>query len=337
MVTEFDLLTGEGRVVHCSPVENADLFYMLPNSYGTLGYVLKCTIQLNRVRPFVHLNYGRFNNRDDFFAALDKEVHAQQADFIEGVSFSAQQYILLSGEFADALPPGETLFNPLYEPFFLSQRDSLIEEATLTTWDYIWRWDMDAFFATDQHNMFGSILLNPRFRRMAGKYVLRSDRLIQIGKLRNKLRHSGQAKFLFQENGRREALIQDAAIPFDRAVEFDGWLAQTLGIYPLWYCPVKTTRPIGTYPLYRPGSEFVVDFGFYCSMDLSDEMDDFHYNRAIEEKLVTLDGLKCLYSDTFFSEEQFWSLYDKVAYDQVKTNYDPQGIFLDLYHKVVNP
>lgn len=336
MVTDFDLLTGEGKVIHCSPDENADLFYMLPNSYGTLGYVLKCSIKLNPVLPHVQLNYRRFADRDAFFNALEEASREQRADFIEGVSFSPQQFILLVGEFSETLPPGEQVFVPLYEPFFQSQRDSRIEKATLATKDYIWRWDPDAFFATDQQNVFGSILLNPLFRRTFGKFFLRSDRLIQIGKFRNKLRQSGRGNLLFQENARREALIQDAAIPFERAAEFDAWLADNLAIYPLWYCPVKTTRPIGTYPLYRPGSEFVVDFGFYCSMDLDENMEDYYFNRAIEKELVTLDGLKCLYSDTFFPEELFWSLYDKTAYEQVKRKYDPRGTFLDLYHKVVN-
>ena len=336
MVTDFDLLTGEGKVIHCSPDEHADLFYMLPNSYGTLGYVLKCTIKLHPVLPYVHVDYRRFEDREAFFTALDDEVRAQKVDFLEGVSYSPRQFIMLVGEFRETLPPGERAFEPLYQPFFLSQRDSLIEETTLTTRDYIWRWDPDAFFATDQQNILGSILLNPQFRRTVGKYVLRSDRLIQIGKFRNELRKNGRASLLFQESARREALIQDAAIPFDHAAEFDTWLADTLAIYPLWYCPVKTLRPIGTYPLYRPGAEVVVDFGFYCSMDLSDEMEDYHYNRAIEEKLVALDGLKCLYSDTFFPEEVFWSLYDKAAYDAVKHTYDPRGAFLDLYRKVVN-
>jgi FAD/FMN-containing dehydrogenase len=336
MVMDFDLLTGEGKVLHCSPEEHADLFYMLPNSYGSLGYVLKCNIKLNPVSPYVRLKYGRFGDREEFFAAMDEAVRAQEADFVEGVSFSPQQFVLLIGEFVEALRPGETPYVPLSDPFFISQRDSLIEEATMTARDYIWRWDTDAFFATDQQNIFGKILLNPLFRRTLGKYVLRSDRLIQIGKFRNRLRKNGQAKLLFQEGARREALIQDAAIPFERAAEFDAWLADRLDIYPLWYCPVKTLSPIGTYPLYRPGSEFVVDFGFYCSMDLEEGMADYHYNQAIEKKLVRLDGLKCLYSDTFFPEEQFWSIYDKQAYDRVKRKYDPDGTFLDLYSKVVN-
>jgi FAD/FMN-containing dehydrogenase len=336
MVTSFDLLTGEGKVIHCSPTRNADLFYMLPNSYGSLGYVLHCNIKLNDVAPYVKVRFVRFSEADLFFDAMDKEVKAQDADFIEGASFSPAEYVLLLGQFTAKLAPGEKPLIPLYDPFFKQVRDPHVDGVSLGIKDYIWRWDPDAFWATEQKNLFGDILLNPLFRRTLGHALLRSDRLIKIGKYRNRLRKEGKASFIFQEEKRKEALIQDAAIPFATAAEFDAWLAGELQIYPLWYCPVKTTMPIGTYPLYKPGSEFVVDFGFYTSMDLEDDMDLYYHNRQIEKKLLELGGLKCLYSDTFYGRDQFWSIYDKEKYDRVKNKYDPQNTYLDLYQKVVN-
>ena len=39
---ELEVLTGDGQIVVCRPDnEHADLFYALPNSYGTLGYALR--------------------------------------------------------------------------------------------------------------------------------------------------------------------------------------------------------------------------------------------------------------------------------------------------------
>ena len=108
--------------------------------------------------------------------------------------------------------------------------------------------------------------------------------------------------------------------PGQEDAEFDAWLAKELHIFPLWTCPVKSTRPIGAYPLYRPESEFVVDFGFYATWDLEDQMGPYFYNKKIGKKLVEYDGLRCLYSATFYDREQFWSIYDKQAYDQVKAN-----------------
>jgi FAD/FMN-containing dehydrogenase len=336
MVTDFDLLTGEGKVIHCSPLSNSDIYYMLPNSYGSLGYVLKCNIKLKNIAPYVKLSYLRYSEAAEFFEAMISGVESCQADFVEGVSFSPSKYILLIGNFTDKLPRTEKCLVPLHEPLFRSIRDPGVSFRHLTIYDYIWRWDPDVFWATDQKNLIGLVLLNPIFRRTLGRYLLRSDRLVNIGKFRNRLRKKGAAKYVFLEARRREALIQDAAIPFESAPEFDAWLAKELQIYPLWYCPVKTTKPIGTYPLYRPESECVLDFGFYTSIELEDHMEPYFYNKQIENKLVELGGIKCLYSDTFFSKDQFWSIYDKHAYKKVKAKYDPQNAFLDLYQKVIN-
>lgn len=336
MVTDFDLLTGQGDVLHCSPDSHPDLFYMLPNSYGSLGYVLKCTIKLNPVSPYVRVGYDRFATRDAYFEAMLTAIQAAEVDFVEGVSFRPGEYTLLTGVFARTLPPGEQPLRPLHRPFFKTIQDPAVDHRFLTIRDYIWRWDPDAFWATDQKNVFGALLLNPTFRRTVGPAILRSDRLVKIGKFRNRLRRKGFANLLFLEQKRMEALIQDAAIPFDAVVEFDAWLAGELRIYPLWYCPVKTLAPAGTYPLYRPRSEFVVDFGFYLSMPLEQHMGPYYHNRRIEEKLAELGGFKCLYSDTFFGQEQFWTMYDRPAYERVKAKYDPDGAYLDLYDKVIN-
>lgn len=336
MITDFDLLTGQGTVIHCSPQSHADIFYMLPNSYGSLGYVLKCSIKLNQVSPYVKLQARRFQQDEDFFAAMIGAVHAGESDFIEGVSFSPTEYILLTGVFSAKLPPTKKRLVPQREPFFKSIQDPLADVNFLTTKDYIWRWDADAFWATDQNNLFGSILLNPLFRKTIGPAILRSDRLVKIGQLRNRLRKKGFAKYLFMEDKRLEALIQDAAIPFETAAEFNAWLAKELHIFPLWYCPVRTMMPVGTYPLYEPQSEYVLDFGFYVSMELDDDQELNHYNLQLEKKLVEVGGFKCLYSDTFFSPDQFWSFYDREKYEQVKAKYDPNNSYLNLYDKVIN-
>ena len=62
-VTEMEILTGDGRVVRATADnEHADLFRGFPNSYGTLGYALSLTIELEPVRPFVHLRHFAFGN-----------------------------------------------------------------------------------------------------------------------------------------------------------------------------------------------------------------------------------------------------------------------------------
>ena len=61
-VTEMQILTGDGRVVIATKDnEYSDLFYGFPNSYGTLGYSLALTIELEPVKPYVHLRHFAFD------------------------------------------------------------------------------------------------------------------------------------------------------------------------------------------------------------------------------------------------------------------------------------
>ena len=55
----------------------------------------------------------------------------------------------------------------------------------------------------------------------------------------------------------------------------------------------------------------------------------------IERKVSDLAGHKSLYSDAFYSREEFDELYGGEIYPTVKKTYDPDSRFLDLYAKAV--
>ncbi|MCW2543801.1 MAG: FAD-linked oxidase, partial [Frankiales bacterium] len=86
-VVEMDILTGDGQVVTCSRSQNADLFYGFPNSYGTLGYALRLRIELEPVKPFVHLEHVRCSS----VAEAVSHMRAPAADFCDGVWFSPDE------------------------------------------------------------------------------------------------------------------------------------------------------------------------------------------------------------------------------------------------------
>ena len=51
-VIEMEILTGDGRVVTAAPGNEHDALYRgFPNSYGTIGYALSLTIELEPVTP----------------------------------------------------------------------------------------------------------------------------------------------------------------------------------------------------------------------------------------------------------------------------------------------
>ena len=74
-VIDFDVLTGDGRVVTVTPDgPHADLFTGFPNSYGTLGYALRLRIELEPVKPFVALEHYPHRSAADA-AGTDSRDH----------------------------------------------------------------------------------------------------------------------------------------------------------------------------------------------------------------------------------------------------------------------
>ena len=57
--------------------------------------------------------------------------------------------------------------------------------------------------------------------------------------------------------------------------------------------------------------------------------------RLIETKVSELEGHKSLYSDAYYSADEFDDLYGGETYKTLKKTYDPDSRFLDLYAKAV--
>ena len=57
------------------------------------------------------------------------------------------------------------------------------------------------------------------------------------------------------------------------------------------------------------------------------------YYKILEDGLMELGGLKTLISTNYYSESDFWKIWNKENYYQVKRKTDPHNIFRDLYTK----
>jgi ABC-type amino acid transport substrate-binding protein len=58
-----------------------------------------------------------------------------------------------------------------------------------------------------------------------------------------------------------------------------------------------------------------------------------HYHKIIEDKLKDIGGLKTLISHNYYSETDFWSIWNKKNYEKAKQITDPDNIFRNLYAK----
>lgn len=323
-VQEMEILTGDGAVVTATPNNNhRDLFYAIPNAYGTLGYVLKLRAKVIPVKPYVELRHYRHTDPERYFRDLDEKRAG--ADFLDGAVFGPHEMTVTVGRFTDHAPytSDYTYENIYYQS--LRRRD----EDYLTVRDYIWRWDTDWFWCS---RALGA--QNPVVRRLLGRKRLNSIFYTKVMRWNSRW---GLTRRLDRLLGRQpESVIQDVDIPIDRAPEFFRFFIDEIGILPFWTCPFRNIDPAARYPLFATDPDtYYINFGFWDVVHSKQGHEPGHFNRLIERKVRELGGIKSLYSDSYFPEDEFWAIYDKTAYDGLKARYDPDGRFKNLYQKTV--
>lgn len=321
-VRDFDVLVADGRVLHCSPAEHADLYCGFANSYGSLGYAMRLTVGLVPVAPFVRLRHERFADPAEFFAAVGEECARPTCDYLDGVFFGPGDFVLTRASLVERLPPGAQASDYTWMRQYWRSLRARAEDH-LTIHDYLWRWDTDWFWCSRN---VGAHLAPVRL--VAGPRLLTSVTYQKI--MRAAQRPPLNA--LERLRGRRESVIQDVDIPLESAASFLAQFHAEVGITPVWVCPFVVTTD--RHPLYRLRTDQAyVNFGFWDSVPSREP--DGHYNAIVERLVAAHDGKKSLYSRSTFDEATFWTLYDRHAYDALKRRYDPTGRFPGLYEKTV--
>jgi FAD/FMN-containing dehydrogenase len=199
----------------------------------------------------------------------------------------------------------------------------------LSTRDFIWRWDTDWFWCSK--NLGAQ---HPLVRRLLGRSRLNSRFYTRVMRWNSRW---GFTRAVDRLAGRhRESVIQDVDVPIRRAAEFLEFFHREIGILPVWLCPIHCRAPAGRFALYPidPGTLYV-NFGFWDVVRRRQPFATGHHNRLVERKVHELGGIKSLYSDSYFPEDEFWAAYGGEAYARLKQRYDPLGRFGDLYQKCV--
>ncbi|OZI25837.1 FAD-linked oxidase [Bordetella genomosp. 9] len=321
----LDVLLPGGDIVTCTP-DNAhrDLFHGFPNSYGTLGYALRMVMRTLPVQPYVRVEHSRCAAPRAFFDALARACDGE-ADFVDGVVFGADTMVLSEGRFvADAARVSDYTYEHIYYR-------SLLERQVdhLTTYGYLWRWDTDWFWCSK--NLGAQ---QPLLRRLYGRARLNSRTYTRLMRWNSRW---GLTRRLARWRGLHpESVIQDVDIPIDRAAGFLEFLLREIGVLPIWICPIRTPASGPGFTLYpvRAG-QLYVNFGFWDVVQAREPHGEGHFNRLIEQEVLRCEGIKSLYSDVYFSREEFDRAYAMRQYQALKDRYDPGGAMLGLYEKCV--
>lgn len=181
--------------------------------------------------------------------------------------------------------------------------------------DYLFRYDRGAFWV-------GSYAF-----RLLGVPFTRFWRTIL-----NPLLHTRQLYEAMQESGMSQRhLVQDIALPVDKAAEFMQFVSKNYSIFPLWLCPLKTDTHSDFISSHLQ-TNLVINVGVW-----GDSLDSYEAfldaNKVIEHEVARLGGKKWLYAHSYYSESDFWKLYDKTSYDALRKKYNAEYL-PTVYEKV---
>ncbi len=327
-VLEIEVMTGDGRLVVARPDnDHRDLFFGFPNSYGTLGYVLRLVIELEPVAPYVELRHERFGGVPALVDRMREVCSAREVDFVDGTWFGPDECYLTLGRYVDAAPGGVSDYTGMGVYYRSIQA---LSTDHLTARGYLWRWDTDWFWCS---RAFG--VQRPAVRRLVPKRWLRSDAYWKLVAFEG--RHRWKARWDRRRGlPESEEVVQDVEVPAARLADFMDVFAREMPIEPVWFCPLRQRDPAVVWDLYAFDPEVLyVNVGFWSSVPLQPGEDRTVHNRLVERLVTDLGGRKSLYSTSFYSREEFAATYGGAVYDVLKKTYDPDGRLLDLYAKCV--
>jgi FAD/FMN-containing dehydrogenase len=316
---EYEIVLGNGTKVTASRQENAHLFWGMSCAYGSLGVITLVKIQLVPATKYVQLSYRRVASFDAAVATVKRQCKEPTVDFVDGILFSKTSGVIMTGRYVDdARLPKATFRKSTDEWFYLhaaavtAKHDTYQEIIPLK--DYIFRYDRGAFW-TARYG-FQKIPFN-RFTRTLFAPLFTTRRLYKV------LHGSGFS---------HEYLTQDICLPQDSTVPFLKYADKEHEIYPLWLCPLKPSTEDKLSPV-TINTPLVINVGIWGDMKYS-PLSFVERNRALETKVRELGGRKVLYAHSYYTEAEFWQIYDKQYYDGLRNKYDAVVTFPNLYDKI---
>jgi FAD/FMN-containing dehydrogenase len=319
---EAEVLLPDGRIVLCNSADShSDLFRALPNSYGTLGYILRARIKLMVAQPYVHLKTTFYADIDDYLDAMRRATEDSGIDFIEGLLFADKRFYLMTSRQTAEVPFTHDIVRK--HVFY-----KLVQQAPdvyLKTKDYIFRYDPEWFWnipETPPYRLFRRYA--PRRFRNSGFYV----RYCQW-------QDAWQRLLPRQSKQDKEPLIQDWEVPWEQGKALLEYALANinLGGRPWIAVPIKTPVSPTLYPI--EANKLYFNLGCYCQVQKVPEQEDYYYTKILDRKCFELGGIKMLYSSSFMSRAEFDRLYNGAAYAALKKKYDPGQRAYTLYEKAV--
>jgi hypothetical protein len=326
-----EIVLGDGSVVVCSEEHHPDLFHGAAGALGTLGVTTMVELRLRKANRYVATTYHPVFSIQEAMTKLRILARPDSNyDYVEGILFSRTEGAIITGQIVDAAEgmPVQRFSDPSDPWFYLHVKDIISTSGDPVTEaiplpEYLFRYDRGGFWVgRAPFNYFTGVPFN-KFTR----WFL--DDFLHTRMLYKALHGSGQSERM---------IIQDVALPYETASAFVEFTDQRLGIWPLWLCPLQQSPLPTMHPHYEGYEDDGKTLKPMLNIGLWGQAPDtpsgfVRANKDLEDRLQELKGMKWLYAQTFYSEEDFWTNFDKKWYDELRRKYRAEPL-PSVYEKV---
>ncbi len=343
----YEVLLPEQKRLIISPHEHADLFHGISGSYGTLGHVSAIQLPLQRCKDGVALTCRIFSSLEKAMEAMEEaKEDGSSIEYLEAIVLRPDKIVVIMGKQISQkrlLSGGKHLsFSAPWSKWYIHH---ILEESEykkewtwyLSLYDYLFRMDRGAFWmgqfittktlppfflASQRHSQSIPEILHRAFAaktpsltpslalRLATGWKMSSGSLYQV-------LHS-LPKGTFEKT----FLVHDFYIPFKKLPQMMDYLTQNVQIFPLWLCPLRGTHSPQIFsPHYVAEGDTtdLINVGIYGVPKRSHAIPQMV--RDLEKVVAALGGKAMLYSAHEYSEETFWSIYDRGDYASLRERY----------------
>lgn len=329
-----EMVLATGEVVVCSENERQDLFHGAAGAVGTFGVTTLVKLRLHKATKYVETTYHPIRGgMPEAMETIRKLADPNgNLDYVDGLMFSKTHGVVVTGRMTDT--PAEDLpiqrFSDASDPWFYLHAQARTADSTspvseaIPLPEYLFRYDRGGFWVgAGAFKYFSGLVPFNDFTRWW------LDDFLHTRMLYNALHASGQSE---------QMIVQDLALPYATAKEFVDFTDERYGIYPLWLCPLKQS-PL---PTMHPHSDEIESDGATRKQMLNiglwglappTHAEFIQANKDLEQKLLELGGMKWLYAQTYYNEDEFWSQFDKEWYDSLREKYGAKGL-PSVYEKV---
>ncbi|CAH1774871.1 unnamed protein product [Owenia fusiformis] len=320
----YELVMADGSVVKCSKDENSDLFYSVPWSYGTLGFLVATEIMIVPCKKWAKIDYIPVHSKKDLLVKFEEEVMKKEGnEFVEALAYSEDEAVIMTTNMTDEAESDKiNNIGYFWKPWFFKHVEQYLHKGRSTEYiplrHYYHRHTRSIFWELQDIIPFGN---HPLFRYLCGWMVPPKISLL-------KLTQGETIKRMYEEN----QIIQDMLVPLDTLGESLSCFHKEIKMYPLWLCPFLLPNDPG---MVHPDGDtaMYVDIGAYGT-PTTKNYNCMDTTRRLEAFVRDVKGFQMMYADSYMTLDEYRSMFDHSLYDRMRKKYECADAFPEVYGKV---